>query len=91
MSAQKKEKEGAEREKSEDSFSRAEVRQSGQSQHNVASLQNQQGLSFEPLSAQHMLRSGGRGDELSKAPTSHPYKIATTHRTDRMPAASLGI
>lgn len=81
MSAQKKE-EGAGREKSGDGLSRAEVRQSGQPQHNVASLQNQQGLSFELLSAQDMLINGGKGDELSKAPTSHPYKIATTHRTD---------
>lgn len=87
----KKEKEGAEKEKSGDRFSHAEVRQSGQSQHNVACLQNQQGPSFEPLSAQDMLINGSRGEELSKVPSSHPYKIATTHRIDWMPAASLGI
>lgn len=80
-SAQKKEKDGAEREKPGDGFSHLEVRASGQSQQNVDSLQNHKSLFFEPLSAQDMLINGSDGDELSKVPTSHACKITTNHRT----------
>lgn len=81
-SAHKKEKEGAEREKTGDGFSHLEATPSGQSQQNVDSLQDHQSLFFEPLSAQDMHINGSEGDELSKVPASHPCKITTNHRTE---------
>lgn len=91
MHKKKQEKEGAEREKPGDGFSHLEVRPSGQSQQNVDSLQDHQSLFFEPVPAQDMLINGSEGDELSKVPTSHPYKITANHRPEWTPAASLGI